>query len=94
MPAVRSIAALVRQTVAELVCSATVIIINSSSGGGGDDDANSDDEGNMRRRRSHGGSWVATSTGHNQCRPNVLALRSQRYLPGLVRSELQSLQSL
>ena len=93
MSAVPSLTALVRQTVAEFVCSATVIIINSS-GGGGDDDANSDDEGNMRRRRSHGGSWVATSTGHNQCRPNVLALRSQRYLPGLVRSELQSLQSL
>ena len=33
--------ALVRQTVAEFVCSATVIIINSSSGDGGDDDANS-----------------------------------------------------
>ena len=49
--------ALVRQRVAELVCSATVIIINSSSGGGGDDDdANSGDEGNTRRRGSHGSS--------------------------------------
>ena len=43
--------ALVRQRVAELVCSATVIII--ISGSGDDDDANSGDEGNTRRRGSH-----------------------------------------
>src|SRR5262245_6784474 len=87
--------ALFRQQVAELGGSATVIIINSSSGGGGDDDdANSGDEGNTRRRGNHGSSWVATSTGHSQCRPNVLAPRSQHCLPGLARSALQSLRSL
>jgi hypothetical protein len=95
MSAVPSMAALVCQRERSSVCSAPGIIINSSSGGGGDDDdANSGDEGNTRTRGNHGSSLVATSTGHSQCRPNVLAPRSQRCLPELVRSALQSLRSL